>query len=384
MATMPLLSLAESIKFDSALLNYSNGIGAPEWTMYAADPSTEELDDRHLPPRREGSEQLAKATKDLISLDCSSLRWNESADRDVLTSALPATSPQSLHFKPPFQSTSYAFPSPLHRFSSPLQQIFDAPQSPLQMPPLTTVAPSHTLDSSSAASDSQQSASSVASDPTPPPPTPPSLKRPYTSSSDLSSLSGPSSSSNASASSSRQQGKKHRSSPPHQQGPVLNAKPILLSTSQKKANHIQSEQKRRANIRRGYEALCETVPALREAIAAEERELADSAGDSENVLRWKPKKKNRGKRAMSESGEKIDGRAGPRSENVVLQKTIDYIHELLEDRKALLDRLSRARSKLSPEHPALVPLQDVCLWEREWTGGTGITDDGDSDDEDEP
>ncbi|OCB89922.1 hypothetical protein A7U60_g2862 [Sanghuangporus baumii] len=379
MATMPLLSLAESIKFDSALLNYSNGIGAPEWTMYTADPSTEELDDRHLPPHREGSEQLAKATKDLISLDCSSLRWNESADRDVLTSALPATSPQSLHFKPPFQSTSYAFPSPLHRFSSPLQQIFGAPQSPL---PLTTVAPSHTLDSS-AASDSQQSASSVSSDPTPPPPTPPSLKRPYTSSSDLSSMAGPSSSSNASASSSRQQGKKHRALPPHQQGPVLNAKPILLSASQKKANHIQSEQKRRANIRRGYEALCETVPALREAIAAEERELADSAPDSENGLRGKPKK-NRGKRAMSESGEKIDGRAGPRSENVVLQKTIDYIHELLEDRKVLLDRLNRARSKLSSGHPALVTLQDVCLWEREWTGGTGITDDGDSDDEDEP
>ncbi|KAL5504282.1 hypothetical protein ACEPAH_8356 [Sanghuangporus vaninii] len=382
MATMPLLSLAESIKFDSALLNYSNGIGAPEWTMYTADPDAEELDDRHLPPSREGSEQLAKATKDLISLDCSSLRWNESADRDVLTSALPATSPQSLHFKPPFQSTSYAFPSPLHRFSSPLQQIFGAPHSPLQMSPLTTVAPSHTLDSF-AASDSQQSASSVSSDPTPPPLTPPSLKRPYTSSSDLSSTAGPSSSSNASASSSRQQGKKHRASLPHQQGPVLNAKQILLSASQKKANHIQSEQKRRANIRRGYEALCEAVPALREAIAAEERELADSAPDSENVLREKPKKKNRGKRAMSESGEKIDGRAGPRSENVVLQKTIDYIHELLEDRKALLERLNRARSKLSPGHPALVPLQDVCLWEREWTGGTGTTDDGDSDDEDD-
>lgn len=44
----------------------------------------------------------------------------------------------------------------------------------------------------------------------------------------------------------------------------------LLSPSQKRANHIQSEQKRRANIRRGYEALCEVVPSLREAIRAEE------------------------------------------------------------------------------------------------------------------
>lgn len=48
------------------------------------------------------------------------------------------------------------------------------------------------------------------------------------------------------------------------------SKPALLSPSQKRANHIQSEQKRRANIRRGYEALCDAVPALREAIKAEE------------------------------------------------------------------------------------------------------------------
>lgn len=48
------------------------------------------------------------------------------------------------------------------------------------------------------------------------------------------------------------------------------SKPALLSPSQKRANHIQSEQKRRANIRRGYEALCEAVPALREAIRLEE------------------------------------------------------------------------------------------------------------------
>ena len=48
------------------------------------------------------------------------------------------------------------------------------------------------------------------------------------------------------------------------------SRPSLLSPSQKRANHIQSEQKRRANIRKGYEALCEAVPALREAIKLEE------------------------------------------------------------------------------------------------------------------
>ena len=86
-------------------------------------------------------------------------------------------------------------------------------------------------------------------------------------------------------------------------------KQTLLSASQKKANHIQSEQKRRANIRRGYEALCDVVPALREAIRAEEAHCASTG-----------KKRGRG-RLLGEDGEKMDGRAGPRSESVVLQKS---------------------------------------------------------------
>jgi len=45
-------------------------------------------------------------------------------------------------------------------------------------------------------------------------------------------------------------------------------------------NHAQSEQKRRANIRRGYKALCGTVPALREAIRQEEEEAAMMAKKS--------------------------------------------------------------------------------------------------------
>ncbi|EJD06953.1 uncharacterized protein FOMMEDRAFT_118009 [Fomitiporia mediterranea MF3/22] len=382
MGTMPLLTPTESYKFQSALLDYSNGIASPEWTMYTTDVQ-EEYSDRQLPPRREGSEQLAKATKDLISLDSNPSRWNESADREVLTTDLPVTSPLNMVFKPPAAPTSYAIPSPLQRITSPLQQLLGGQHQQVQRPPLT-VTPSHTLENS-AASDSQQSVSSVSSDPTPPPPTPPALKRPYPSSSDLSNLAGPSSSSDVTTSTARHPCKKQRGSPPHQQGPVLNAKPSLLSASQKKANHIQSEQKRRANIRRGYEALCETVPALREAISAEEQELAAEAAENEQKGgKGKSKKKSRAKRGMSESGEKMDGRAGPRSENVVLQKTIDYIHDLLDERKSLLDRLNSARRKLAPEHPALVSLQSGnALWEREWTGGQGILEDDGSDDEDE-
>ncbi|KAF7327982.1 BHLH domain-containing protein [Mycena kentingensis (nom. inval.)] len=156
------------------------------------------------------------------------------------------------------------------------------------------------------------------------------------------------------------------------------AKPALLSASQKKANHIQSEQKRRANIRRGYEALCESVPALQEAIREEEAAAAArSAPDASKA------KRSRGRKTADDGGppEKVDGRAGPRSENVVLSKTIDYLNELLADRDALRARLDRARAALPPGHPALTPETLDPLWEREWKGGLG--NDGDDDDEDD-
>lgn len=149
----------------------------------------------------------------------------------------------------------------------------------------------------------------------------------------------------------------------------------LLSPSQKKANHIQSEQKRRANIRRGYDALCETVPALREACLAEdEQQLADGN---------KSKGRRRGKgKAKNDDGERVDGRAGPRSENVVLSKTIDYLHELLSERDALMQRLHTARNTLPANHPLLHPNPDapIPLWERKWSGGE---DKGNDDDDDE-
>ena len=100
----------------------------------------------------------------------------------------------------------------------------------------------------------------------------------------------------------------------------------LLSPSQKKANHIQSEQKRRANIRRGYEALCETVPALREAIREEEEAERNAA--SGQRANGAPRKKGRSKKGQKDGDDKekdkLDGRAGPRSENVVLSKSVSY------------------------------------------------------------
>ncbi|KAG6865967.1 hypothetical protein C0991_009969 [Blastosporella zonata] len=182
--------------------------------------------------------------------------------------------------------------------------------------------------------------------------------------------------------------------------PQAQPKPALLSASQKKANHIQSEQKRRANIRRGYEALCECVPALREAIREEEDAMAaaDNSSSSRSANAT-GKRKSKSTAKGKDGEEKIDGRAGPRSENVVLSKTIDYINELIDDRSALLARLHRARSSLPPGHPALIPLpylnqhpgldaerrdgdEDTCpMWEREWTGGHGTLGNcGDDDD----
>ncbi|KAH9902891.1 hypothetical protein C8Q73DRAFT_785517 [Cubamyces lactineus] len=184
-------------------------------------------------------------------------------------------------------------------------------------------------------------------------------------------------------------------------GGASGSKGALLSPSQKRANHIQSEQKRRANIRRGYEALCEVVPALREAIRAEEeRERAGAgAGDGgDDGSGGKAKARgvggggaggDKGKKKRKGEGEKADGRAGPRSENVVLQKTIDYITELLDDRAALAQRLQIARGILPLGHPAAqldprhLDPQGVPLWDREWNGGmdldVGAQDEGSED-----
>ncbi|KAG6878448.1 hypothetical protein C0992_008125, partial [Termitomyces sp. T32_za158] len=139
--------------------------------------------------------------------------------------------------------------------------------------------------------------------------------------------------------------------------PPTSSKPALLTASQKKANHIQSEQKRRANIRRGYEALCECVPALREAIREEEEALSINDNGFNKTSNAAGKRKAKSALKGKDGEEKVDGRAGPRSENVVLSKTIDYVNDLIDERRALLARLHRARSSLPPGHPALVPLK---------------------------
>ncbi|KAJ2932116.1 hypothetical protein H1R20_g4994, partial [Candolleomyces eurysporus] len=141
-------------------------------------------------------------------------------------------------------------------------------------------------------------------------------------------------------------------------------KPTAGSTTPvlaKKADHIQSEQKRRANIRRGYEALCETFPALREAVREEEEDIQwaaalAAAGLANGGLKGKaPGKKRAAKKKEVEEGgngsgakDKINGQAGPRSDNVVLSKMIDYVNELLSESANLLAQLQKAQPALPP------------------------------------
>lgn len=93
-----------------------------------------------------------------------------------------------------------------------------------------------------------------------------------------------------------------------------------------------------------------------------------------------------------DGSDRIDGRAGPKSENVVLQKTIDHIRSQLDERQRLKMRLERAKTTLPPSHP----LHDSCRfpangaeggggnyvppWERPWYGGKN-DEEGGSDEE---
>ncbi|GAA6038076.1 hypothetical protein JCM8097_007534 [Rhodosporidiobolus ruineniae] len=169
-----------------------------------------------------------------------------------------------------------------------------------------------------------------------------------------------------------------QSPPPADEQPLKNTKPekhtdkdkgkpALLTAEQKKANHIASEQKRRAAIRAGYDGLTRVVPVLRAAVEEYESRLAavqaeggegakgtrGGGGRGKKAEREKEKVGARGGRGrdgesatgalmggIEIGGEKIDGRAGPKSEAIVLAKTVDHLRLLLSRRSTLLTHLS--------------------------------------------
>ncbi|BGP26053.1 helix-loop-helix DNA-binding domain containing protein [Rhodotorula toruloides] len=161
-------------------------------------------------------------------------------------------------------------------------------------------------------------------------------------------------------------------------------KPALLTAEQKKANHIASEQKRRAAIRAAYDGLCEVVPALSAAVAEFEERVRKVA----EVAQGQGGRKGRGGAAgrgrggesttgalmggISVGGEKIDGRAGPKSEAVVLSKTVEHLRALLTSRAAFLSQLSSLHAAAASQGISIpAPTADGygCDWEQNWDDG---------------
>lgn len=121
-----------------------------------------------------------------------------------------------------------------------------------------------------------------------------------------------------------------------------------LTEEQKRANHIASEQKRRHAIRAAYDALCTVVPSLNAAVKEYEDRLSKlhpsamkAANGDEDAMELDPSGTLVPVQTVAGvltggievGGEKIDGRAGPRSEAVVLAKSesmsFDYMPSAL-------------------------------------------------------
>ncbi|GAA93494.1 hypothetical protein E5Q_00135 [Mixia osmundae IAM 14324] len=127
----------------------------------------------------------------------------------------------------------------------------------------------------------------------------------------------------------------------------------LLSEEQKRANHIASEQKRRAAIRAAYDSLAAVVPSLNDAppsgpadhrrSMSHEDDEGDERDGGETIGRGKRKRKP----VPESQSSKPEARPGAKSEAVVLSKTVEYLRELHDQREALLDRLERAQALLA-------------------------------------
>ena len=292
---MSLLTPSESHAFQSFLSSIDYDYSIVE-SLVASAEWTSVPDDIGIPVPHAGpaKEALAKATKDLITLPPASSSapntWEPAELKDV-TFFKPWRLPHSPAISGSHPTLPQDVPRQRNGFDHIPSIVNNASSSTHSRPSASRLQRSPT-----SASSSSSSATTLAGPSCPHP-----SKR---------SLSEDSSSSSTSHKRQRQSPSRTGASTSSQAVP--GNKPALLSASQKKANHIQSEQKRRANIRRGYEALCETVPALREAIRAEE-EASSGLGSGG--------KKRRTRGRVGDDGERIDGRAGPRSENIVLAKS---------------------------------------------------------------
>ena len=295
---MSLLTPSESHAFQSFLSSIDYDYSIVE-SLVASAEWTSIPDDMAIPVPHAGpaKEALAKATKDLITLppasSPSSNTWEPTELKDVTF-----FKPWRLPHSPTTPGSHPTAPQDVHRQRNEFDHLHGIVNnnSVSSIPPRSAASRLHRSPASASASSSSSSTTTLAG---------PSFPLP-------SKRSHSEDSSSSSTSYKRQRSSPSRTGAFTPSQAVPGCKPALLTASQKKANHIQSEQKRRANIRRGYEALCETIPALREAIRAEE-EASSGLGPGG--------KKRRTRGRVSDDGEKFDGRAGPRSENIVLAKS---------------------------------------------------------------
>ncbi|KAG1737301.1 hypothetical protein EDB19DRAFT_1718480 [Suillus lakei] len=370
---MSLLTPTEAHAFQKFLSSLDTTDFSAAWNMQL------EVSHEHMPPAH-GREALAQATKDLMSLDTD--KWRYPLAHSASPRESPSGPPVIRHPQSQSNSLSFLYSTRRERRvegndTATAHSLPPPSRNRAHIPPLQrTVDPSSVSTRTRARTFAFENASSSSSS-----------QSPIDPSSSTSSFSthhttpAPVSSNKRSPPPDHNGANKRRrqSSVTSQQFTSDAGRPsTLLSPSQKKANHIQSEQKRRANIRRGYEALCDIVPSLREAMLAEamEEEEAGVNGKKGGKRRCKGK-------AGNDDGEKVDGRAGPKSEHVVLSKTIDYVTELLSEHDVFKQRLIVARSALPLDHPLLQCHPDTPppLWERKWTGGEAKDGDEEEDDE---
>ena len=299
---MSLLTPSESHAFQSFLSSIDYDYSIVE-SLVASAEWTSIPDDMGIPVPHAGpaKEALAKATKDLITLppasSPSSSSWEPTELKDV-TFFKPWRNPHGP--TTPGSHPTLPHPQDIHRQRNEFDHLQGIVNNNTGSSILSRGAASrvHRQHRSPASASSSSSSATTLAGPSCPLPS----KRSHSEDS-----------SSSSTSYKRQRPSPSRIGESIPSQAVPGSKPALLTASQKKANHIQSEQKRRANIRRGYEALCETIPALREAIRAEE-EASSGLGPAG--------KKRRTRGRVSDDGEKFDGRAGPRSENIVLAKSM--------------------------------------------------------------
>ncbi|KAG1744044.1 uncharacterized protein EDB91DRAFT_1246926 [Suillus paluster] len=368
---MSLLTPTEAHAFQKFLSSLDTTDFSAGWNMHL------EVSHEHMPPAQ-GREALAQATKDLMSLDSEKWRY-PLAHSPNPTRESPSALPVNRHPQSQSNSLSFLYSTRRERRVEEYDAVTQQPapsRSRVHIPPLQrTVDPSSVSIRTRARTFAFENASSSSSSQSP-------IDRSSSSPSTHATTPTPISSAKRSPPPDPTVANKRRrqSSVASQQfgSDAGQTKGALLSPSQKKANHIQSEQKRRANIRRGYEALCDIVPALREAMLAEAMEEEETGANGKKAGR----RRGRGK-AGNEDGEKVDGRAGPKSEHVVLSKTIDYVTELLSEHDIYKQRLMVARSTLPLDHPLLKRHPDAPppLWERKWTGGE--SKDGDEEEDDD-